>query len=237
MDHASGGLDQDLRTTVTYRISKALAILLFRCLCRIEVAGLGNIPQSEGVIIAINHLHLLDTPLGICVMPRKTVPFVNVKWRRFPINWLLASLGGVIYVGKSDSDAYFQALRLLRNGGVLGFAPEGGRSKTGGLMVGRTGLARLAIEAPTSVLPMAMFGQEHAAQYWRRLKRVPINVCIGQALVPPSGPPTDVLLRDFTDAVMLALAAMLPVEYRGVYAERAQRLQGSGRSIHHPSGN
>jgi hypothetical protein len=51
----------------------------------------------------------------------------------------------------------------------------------------------------------------------RSLRRIPIRVRAGKPLVFPPGPATPQQLLQYTDAIMHALARLLPERYRGVY--------------------
>jgi 1-acyl-sn-glycerol-3-phosphate acyltransferase len=86
-------------------------------------------------------------------------------------------------------------------------------------MRGHTGVAYLATRSGVPVVPMAAWGQEQLGQSWRRLKRAPVRVRFGPPLAFATTPPSALELRDYSDAVMRAIAAQLPVEYRGVYRD------------------
>ena len=47
--------------TVFYRILQGIFWFVLRLLCRVEVQGGENVPASGGLILAPNHLHILDT--------------------------------------------------------------------------------------------------------------------------------------------------------------------------------
>jgi 1-acyl-sn-glycerol-3-phosphate acyltransferase len=94
-------------------------------------------------------------------------------------------------------------------------------SQTGGLGKGQAGVALLAIKAPAPILPIAAYGQEQATKYWKRFRRVPIHIRIGQPIELPSGKANKEQLETYTEQIMVAIARLLPPEYRGVYAELA----------------
>jgi 1-acyl-sn-glycerol-3-phosphate acyltransferase len=114
-------------------------------------------------------------------------------------------------------------LEVLRGGGVLGMSPEGTRSSTGAMQEARTGLAFLAYRANVQIVPVALTGTERILCELGRFRRARVTVTFGEAfrLPPVEGRATrDDLARGmamFTGK----LAAMLPDEYRGVYADVA----------------
>ena len=116
-----------------------------------------------------------------------------------------------------------QALELLRAGGAVAVAPEGTRSRTGGLQQGRDGAVYLASRTGAAIIPVAAWGQERAFDAWRRLRRPEIHVRIGEPILLPPGAERarTAELHGYTDELMLTLARMLPEQYRGVYADRA----------------
>ncbi|NTW44683.1 MAG: hypothetical protein HGB14_09690, partial [Anaerolineaceae bacterium] len=78
--------------------------------------------------------------------------------------------------GEADRAALIQATEILRCGGALGMAPEGTRSRTGGLLPGKNGTVYLASRAGATILPVAIWGHETATHEWQRLRRPRIYV-------------------------------------------------------------
>jgi 1-acyl-sn-glycerol-3-phosphate acyltransferase len=208
------------RFTRKQTLLRAVTTAGLSVLARIEAEGLENIPTSGPCIIAVNHLSKVDTPLLMSRLTRRTVMLANEKYRSSPIiNFVISEVGQAIYVTPNELDerALQDALSVLHSGGVIGLAPEGARSKTGGLMRARSGAAYLAVAANVPVVPVAAWGQENWRSRMRSLRRIPIFVRAGKPLVFPPGPATPQQLLQYTDAIMHALAAMLPESYRGVY--------------------
>jgi 1-acyl-sn-glycerol-3-phosphate acyltransferase len=210
-----------------YRVVRGIVALLLRLLSRLRIEGQENIPHQGPFILATNHIHWLDSPLVAVVFPYRAYVFAADKWAK---HWLLGPLFtslGAIWVrrGEVDRQALRQALELLRGGGVLGMAPEGTRSKTGGLQPGRTGAAYLAFRAGVPILPVATTGQEKVLPALRRLRRATVRVLIGAPFYPPpvEGKASGAEIQAFTDEIMVHLAAMLPPEYRGVYRDVADQ--------------
>ncbi|MBI3958650.1 MAG: 1-acyl-sn-glycerol-3-phosphate acyltransferase [Chloroflexi bacterium] len=204
-------------------VFRNFVLLLSRLLARVQVEGEENIPATGPFVLAPNHIHLFDLPVIFAYLPRRTVVFAADKWQNFPIlGWLLSFFGDAIYVhrGEPDRRALGLALDVLKAGGVLGLAPEGTRSRTGGLQKGRTGVVYLALRGNAPILPVVAFGQEKAFACWLRLRRVPITVRFGEVIHLPPGRYRAADLDARTDVLMMTMARMLPPQYRGVYAER-----------------
>lgn len=191
-------------------------------LARIHVEGAERVPRQGAFILAPNHLHVLDVPVLLMFVNRRTVPFAADKWVGHLFGWILTTFGNAIFVarGTPDRRALSKALTVLKAGGVLALAPEGTRSRNAALGEGHTGLAYLATRAPAAILPVVAYGQEKCFDYWRRLRRVPIQVRFGHLIELPPGRWSMDELEQHTEQIMLSLAELLPHEYRGIYAER-----------------
>jgi 1-acyl-sn-glycerol-3-phosphate acyltransferase len=204
-----------------YYFVQAVVRMLARLLWRHTLTGQDNLPRGTAYIIATNHLSLFDAPVVFMNSPDRLVMFGADKWRRTPGLRQLTEAMGVIWVtrGEADMDAMRAALGVLKRGARLGLAPEGTRSRTGGLQPGKPGAAYLADRARVPVVPMAISGTERVLACWRRLRRPSINCVIGPPLgLLGDGRAKGARLEELTDQIMCSLAALLPPEYRGVYA-------------------
>lgn len=205
--------------TTPQRILLAIARFVSWLLTRIDVAGGEQLPREGAVVIAVNHLHILDALWAFVVIPRRAVFLVASEFRNRPVVGQLLRMGDSIFVdrGAGDYEAARRAVEALRGGAAIGIAPEGRLSTTGGLMRGQPGIARIAAEAGAPVVPLAMSGQERLWRSWRRGRRVPIRARFGAAIPPPPRQTTARGLEEYSDRVMRALASALPPEYRGEY--------------------
>ncbi len=206
-----------------YPAIRGVIAFLVRTLTKLEVQGLELAPDRGPYILVANHLHWMDSPVLLTVMPHPARVFAGEKWAgRFLVGFLLHSVNAIfVNRGEVDRKALREALATLKAGGVLGMAPEGTRSKTGGLQRGRSGAAYLAYHSGVSLLPVVCTGQERVISSLLRLRRARVRVVFGPTFEPPpvEGKVTTVHLDGFTEEIMHRLAALLPPEYRGVYAD------------------
>jgi len=207
--------------TTSQRVLLAVAKTLSRLLTRMEIGGAERVPRDGPVVIAVNHLHILDALWAFVVIPRRAVFLVASEFRTRPVVGRVLRVGDSIFVerGTGDVDAARQAVDVLRGGGAVGIAPEGKLSRTGGLIRAQPGFARIAADAGAPVVPLAMSGQEGLWRAWLRLRRVRIRARFGPAIPPPPRQTTARALEEYSDRVMRSLAAELPPEYRGLYRE------------------
>jgi 1-acyl-sn-glycerol-3-phosphate acyltransferase len=90
------------------------------------------------------------------------------------------------------------------------------------LIAAKTGVAYLADQAGVPIVPVGVSGTYQAMTKILTLRRPKITVRFGE---PFSLPPIDrknreASLQKNTDEIMCRIAALLPDEYRGVYAEK-----------------
>jgi 1-acyl-sn-glycerol-3-phosphate acyltransferase len=108
-------------------------------------------------------------------------------------------------------------------------APEGTRSPTGALIEARPGASYLAARSGAPIVPVAVTGTEdkNVVAHLKRLRRVKVITRIGEPFtLPPLGRgDREVELKKDTDEIMCRIAAMLPLEYRGVYADHPRTLE------------
>ena len=196
-------------------------------LVRIRPEGLEHLPPSGPYIIAANHLAFWDAPIiyGLVGGPHLT-GWAAEKYRYNPIWGTILRMGSGVFIerGAVDRDALGAAVAWLRQGKVFGLAPEGTRSKTGGLARGKSGVVFVAHQAGVPIVPLAHFGTERVTRTWLRLRRPEVTVRIGRPFTLPPLPSTErsAQLHEQADLVMCHIAALLPPEYRGVYADHPE---------------
>lgn len=206
---------------VYYRLIRAIFGVLLRVLCRLRVEGLEALPRQGPLIVVSNHLHFLDVPVIMVALPVRCTVLAAEKWEKRPIvNWLFKA-GGAVFVnrGTADRKALGKMETLLRAGAIVAMAPEGTRSKTGGLQEGKRGAAFLAARTGAMLIPVVAYGQERVFRELRRLRRAHVVVRVGEpfTLPPLLGPHRSRQLDRMTFDIMIRIAQLLPPEYRGVY--------------------
>jgi 1-acyl-sn-glycerol-3-phosphate acyltransferase len=212
-----------------YRVVRGVIGFLLRVLSRFEVVGLEHVPDRGPFLLVTNHLHWLDAPSLAVAFPHRAYVFAAEKWER---HWFLGPLFRsleAIFVqrGEVDRQALRRALAVLQGGGVLGVAPEGTRSKTGGLQRGRSGAAYMALRAGCPVVPGVITGQEKVFPSLRRLRRAHVRAVFAapfeaRHLAEGEKAGAD-LAHAFTEEIMYRMAALLPREYRGVYSDVGEK--------------
>ena len=225
-------------------IKRVLVGPLLHLMFRPWVRGAENVPSQGAVIMASNHLAVIDSFVLPLVLDREIV-FIG-KSEYFTGTGIRGRLKagffrgvGTIPVdrsgGKASEAALHTGLLRLQDGGMFGIYPEGTRSPDGRLYRGKTGVARLALESGAPVVPVAMIGTDVAQPIGRVMpKPVRLGIVFGEPLDFSrfKGMENDrFILRSVTDEIMYALMSLSGQEYVDVYAATQKARIATG----HPS--
>jgi 1-acyl-sn-glycerol-3-phosphate acyltransferase len=215
-----------------HRLAHALVHLFIRLAAHVKIDGLENAPKQGGFIVVSNHLGRLDVPLAYIFLNRDDITLmVAEKYYKYTIfRWFVTHLDAM-WVDRFNADfnALREALNRLKRGGVLVIAPEGTRSKSEALIEARPGSSFLAAKAGVPIVPVALTGTEDrlVMQQLKHLQRPTIHVLVGKpfTLPPIKGQEREQALQRYTDEIMCRIAALLPPEKRGFYADHPRTLE------------
>jgi 1-acyl-sn-glycerol-3-phosphate acyltransferase len=195
---------------------RALCIAVKASLMRAHVSGLEHMPRSGGLLLVSNHISLADPVILMAVSPRPLVFMAKEELYRPSVARLILHLwGGSFSVRRDGTDvrAVREALALLDAGAPVVVFPEGTRQRHG-LGHGHRGVGYLAARAGKPVVPVGIVGTEKITGLWD-LRRLPtFEVRVGEAFSVSPDEQDDV-----TDTIMRRIAALLPLERRGAYAD------------------
>ena len=201
----------------------ALFRFLLRVVCRLDARAFHRIPAQGAAIIVTNHINFLDSPLlASFLFPRKLAALSKKENLSNPGYAYFAGLWRAIPIdrGAVDTEAFKRCLAWVEDGGMLGLAPEGTRSKTGVLGRGKAGVAVLAHRAGVPIWPLAHWGGEDFWTNLKRRRRTPVTVRVGKPfMIQPAGSVTKTVRQEIADEVMCRIALLMPEKYRGPYSE------------------
>jgi 1-acyl-sn-glycerol-3-phosphate acyltransferase len=226
---------------MTYFILKTFVLgPLLRFIFRPWVRGVENVPSSGAAILASNHLSFSDSIFLPLQCPRPVVFLAKSEYftGRGIKGWLVKTFfkaTGQLPIdrsgGKASEAALNTGLGVLEQGQLLGIYPEGTRSPDGRLYRGRTGIARMVLEAKVPVIPVAMIDTEKVQPIGKRLPRVRrVGIVYGKALDFSrfDGMEGDrIVLRAVTDEIMYELKKISGQEYVDQYASTVKEKQAS----------
>jgi 1-acyl-sn-glycerol-3-phosphate acyltransferase len=211
---------------------------LMRLACHPQVQGAEHIPGRGGAILASNHLAVADS-FFLPLMIRRRITFL-AKREYFTTpglrGWLkrqFFSAAGQVPIDRSNASAAQAALdtgvRLLAAGKLLGIYPEGTRSPDGRLYKGKTGVARMALEAGVPVIPVVMVGTDKVNPMGTKMWRPhPVEIRFGAPLdfSRYAGLAGDRFVeRSMVDEIMYALMELSGQEYVDRYAASVKERQ------------
>jgi len=226
---------------MTYFILKTFVLgPLLRFIFRPWVRGVENVPTSGAAILASNHLSFSDSIFLPLQCPRPVVFLAKSEYftGRGLKGWLVKIFfksTGQLPIdrsgGKASEAALNTGLGVLEQGQLLGIYPEGTRSPDGRLYRGRTGIARMVLEAKVPVIPVAMIDTEKVQPIGKRLPRVRrVGIVYGKPLDFSrfDGMEGDrIVLRAVTDEIIYELKKISGQEYVDQYASTVKEKQGA----------
>jgi 1-acyl-sn-glycerol-3-phosphate acyltransferase len=220
---------------VFYWVVKAILTPILRTLFRPWIDHPEYIPSDGPAILASNHLSFSDSIFLPLVIPRRVTflakaDYFTGKGIKGKLNKAFFSGVGQVPIDRSGGAASDAALRtakrILADGNLLGLYPEGTRSPDGRLYRGKTGVARMALEAGVPVIPVAMINTDVVQPTGKvipRLGRVGIKVGKPLDFSRYQGMEGDrFVLRSITDEIMYELMLLSGQEYVDQYATKAK---------------
>lgn len=204
------------------------------------VIGKENIPKTGGVIFAGNHLSFIDSVFLPIVLDRPISflaksDYFRGKGVKGYFTRVFFKGTGMLPIdrsgGKASEASLNTGLAVLAKGEQLGIYPEGTRSPDGRMYRGRTGVARMILEAGVPVVPVAMVDTDRVMPTGSTIPKVRrIGVVFGEPMDFSrfQGLEGDrFVLRSITDEIMYELGRLGGQEYVDVYASSVKaQLEG-----------
>ena len=199
------------------------------------VEGIENVPDEGPAILASNHLSFSDSFFMPLMVPRRVTFLAKIDY--FTGRGLKGKLTAGFFKGvgqlpvdrsggRASEAALRTGLKVLGKGELLGIYPEGTRSPDGRLYRGKTGVARMALEARVPVIPVAMIGTDKIQPPGRKIPKLGrVGVRFGAPLdfSRYEGLEGDrFVLRSVTDEIMYELMDLSGQEYVDIYAQTAK---------------
>jgi 1-acyl-sn-glycerol-3-phosphate acyltransferase len=211
-----------------YRLIRSAARLVLAFQMRLEIRGAERLPRTGPALLVSNHLGATDQLVIGARLPHELRILTKAELFEWPIIGWLARRGDAVPIRRGESDR--EALRAVRDllqgdAWVLVF-PEGtyghGDEPRGMIRV-KPGAAWLAWHTGATVVPVAITGTESVwslSRGWRLWQRPRVCVTFGEPYKPvwPHHVAQKVAWQAIADEMALRIAALLPEDYRGIYA-------------------
>lgn len=226
MNKAGRALPLGLR--IRRHVLRIVSQTLFHVLARVQLTGLENIPLGTTYVAAVNHISIYDPAFMLGFWPELLDSIGAADVFGKPVQGQIVSLWGTtpVHRGSYDRALMDTTLELLRLGRPLMIAPEGGRSHTLAMRRAKPGIAYIVGQVPVPVVPTGIVGTvDHFLRDALRGHRQHVEMRVGKPfMLPPLEGRGEVRRQSRqrnADLVMQHIAALLPPEYRGVYADSA----------------
>ena len=193
-------------------------------LCHVDTEQINRIPKEGPLIIVTNHVNFIEGPIVYThLQPRPLTGFAKIEtWDNRFTGWLFDVWQAIpVRRGEADLSAIKRGVAALNDGQFLAIAPEGTRSKHGRLQRGYPGAVILALRSRAPVMPLVCYGHESYRQDWKSFRRPQFKSVVGRPfLLDTRGERVTSAIRlQMTEEIMYQMAALLPPEYRGEYAD------------------
>lgn len=201
-----------------------------------EIKGLEKLPNKGPIILASNHLAVMDSFYLPLMFKRRVTFLAKSEYFTTPgikgalQKWFYTAVGQ-IPIDRTNADAAGAALqageKVLSENKVLGLYPEGTRSIDGRIYKGKTGVARIALSTQVPVFPVVMEGTNKINPPGKKLLRPgKVKITIGDPLDLSryEGMAGDRFVeRAVTDEIMFDLMKISGQEYVDIYGAVAKK--------------
>ena len=206
------------------RLTNAIFRLLFRMFIKLDIKDFQKVPRNGPFMLIANHTSALDGPIMyVFLQPRKMVAMAKKElWNHWFTRYVMTIWESIPVDRENMSrQTMEQCFGILDRGDILAIAPEGTRSSDGTLQQGKAGVAFIAHKKHVPMVPIANIGLEQVPKNIRRLRRTPVTFAVGKPFeIVHSDSRLDAAGREqLIEEIMLRLAELMPVSYRGYYAD------------------
>jgi 1-acyl-sn-glycerol-3-phosphate acyltransferase len=201
-----------------WRVGLALTRPLVWLVFRVRVRGLEHVPRTGAVILAFNHVSLLDGPVLAIETGRRirrelrflvaAEVFGHGLW-----GWILRRYDQIpVRRGEGDHAAVDAAVETLTHGAVVAMAPEGrvdDHAGADGLQRIKSGVPRIALPTGAPVVPVGIWGTQRRwprdGVTWSRPVRPRVGIAFGPPLLPYGDAGDDAALGSFRERLRAQL--------------------------------
>ncbi len=217
------------------KLAKKIANIFFNNLiqryAQIEVTGYENLAAITGPILFIsNHLSNADGLVLNRVLEKEEVTFVSgvkLSENTFTRLGIIALNTTPIIPNSSDKSGIEKVIKIMKSGHHVLIFPEGTRSRTKSMIEGKKGILLIRRFVKATVVPIGITGTERllpindSDMAKEKFHKEKVTVSFGQPILLPEKA-VDESRKDYEDRLlpilMYSIAALLPMQYRGVYS-------------------
>lgn len=149
------------RGEIGYKIARLFLKPIFLLYYRPRFFNKDVIPKKGPIILAGNHIHILDQCLPLVCTKRAVHYLAKKEYFDSKFAWFFKFVGCISVNRKiKDTNAINQALDILNKGGAIGIFPEGTRNKTNSLLLPfKLGTVSMAQKTGALIVPFGITGE------------------------------------------------------------------------------
>jgi 1-acyl-sn-glycerol-3-phosphate acyltransferase len=199
-------------------VGRLIVGFLFRITLGIRAIGADRVPSTGAVLIALNHISVLDpVTIGLLMAKRgRRIGFLTAaEFFEHPFVGRGLRLVDQIPIrrGAADWDALNEVAGIIRRGRLGGIFPEGRVTEATVVQPGRKGVARIALTAGVPVIPVGIWGtHERWGQRgfnFGRPFRPTVAVVFGEPIPPEGDSHNRADVRALTDRIMADITVLV----------------------------
>jgi 1-acyl-sn-glycerol-3-phosphate acyltransferase len=189
-----------------------------RAVFDLEISGRHHVPERGPVVLAANHLSLIDPPfVGLTIKRNVRYLALDELYGRSRFFDELTLFFGAIPISRERPahGPIRTALEELEHGGAVGVFPEGGRVTGWGTTKPKKGAAWLSLRSGAPLVPVAMTGTEGTLSLTNmRIRRTAVRVWVSEPLLPDTYldrvDPLEAMMEDWRQALNQHLSPWWP---------------------------
>jgi 1-acyl-sn-glycerol-3-phosphate acyltransferase len=207
-----------------YYAGREFTRVLLVLFTRWQVLGKENIPAKGPLLVVANHINLADPSIvGVCIGRNAAFLAKEELFRPRLAGYIMRRFSTFpVRRHGMNKESLRKAERFLAQGMALVIFPEGRRSQGARLESAYPGAALIAARSGAPVLPIGIYGTENIRGIAWLLRRPKVTVNIGAPFYPVSGKGkvSRAQLDELTHRILGRIAGLLPIKYRGNYAQQ-----------------
>lgn len=213
---------------------------VFRALkIRFDIVGEEHIPLVGGAVLAINHTSYLDFALSgmpAYLRQKRLVRFMakEAVFRHWLGGPLMRGMRHIPVDRDAGSQAFREAVRVLKAGELVGVFPEATMSRAMDIKEIKSGSVRMAMAADVPLIPMCVFGGARILSYGHKdfSRGTTVGITVGEPMIVKRGQDAEALTTELSDRMRALLdetVARYPYEGSPWYVPA--RLGGSAPTL------
>lgn len=149
-------------TNFWYKFLRIILSPIYKLYYNPKITGKGNLSVEGPIIIAGNHIHIMDQ-CNVIISTKRVITYMAKKeyFDSWKTKWFFRLVGCIpVNRGSKEDTSKQKALEILYNNGAIGIFPEGTRNKTKEkLLPFKFGTVSMAIKSKATIIPYAIKGE------------------------------------------------------------------------------